>query len=156
MWLDVRRFRGVEAIIDRLNQFLGDGHMPVSFVRRLDDGPRSVTATGLANRPRRDLDEFVIGFKEFPILRSYPPGKIGIFLQSFEVLAFLFLGDVQPELQQQSIFAHQHSLEFGDSVHGSVKLSVVEVAFDAVDDGLCIPGAEKDGDFALRGQPAQN
>ncbi len=44
-------------MVDCLDEFLGDGHMPVSLVVRLDDIPGSVTTARLANCSRRDLNK---------------------------------------------------------------------------------------------------
>ncbi len=126
----------------------------VAGVRPLYDGPGGLAGAAVADDLLRDLAEAVIELEVLPVPLRDTPAGLGVAFQGLQALFLLVLGEVEPELEQQRAFIRQHALETHDAVQGLAQFRVPGRVEHALEQGVRIPGAEKDADPPLGGEHA--
>ena len=147
------RGRGaVEAAAHRIEQQVAGSECAVVRVRTVDHVPRRLACARFTQGLCRDTRVTVVVAEALPVTRRDAPGSEGIgaeFLQAFVLRVF---GEVEPQLQQQHAFCHQHPLEVADPLQVLGKCAFLAAPLGAIDDRTRVPRTEEHADVALSRQ----
>ncbi|MOA30158.1 hypothetical protein D3C78_1512220 [compost metagenome] len=105
--------------------------------------PRRVIATGAAQHTLAVFDELVVGLGLLPVQRADAPAVQWVILEPLEPGLHLFLGEVEPELEDQRAFIAKHFLQALGTGNRLVEPRVLELAMDPALQHLAVPVAEK-------------
>src|SRR3546814_14310312 len=93
--------------------------------------PRNVVATGTAQYTLTVFDELVVGLGLLPVQRADAPAVQRVVLESLEPGFHLFLGQVEPELEDQCAFVAEHFLQALSAIDGLIEPWVLDLAMNA-------------------------
>src|SRR6185369_13894012 len=109
----------------------------------LDYRPGRLSGAGLTKCVLGYLAKSVVKLEVLPINASYPPACMRVFLQTLQSLSLLILGEMKPELEDQSALIGQHLFKTDNPFHGLVQFGVLRIACNMVNNRRRVPGAEK-------------
>src|SRR6185369_197151 len=115
----------------------------------LDYRPGRLSGAGLTKCVLGYLAKSVVKLEVLPIHVSYPPAGMRVFFQALQPLSLLILGEMKPELEDQSTLIGQHLFKTDNPFHGLVQFGVLRIAGNVVNNRRRVPGAEKYADLSL-------
>ena len=131
--------------------------VPITAVRRLDQMPGRRPGIRPANHALGDLDEFTVELVVSPIRRRHPALAVRVILKFFEPFPLGFLGDVEPQFDNQGAIIHQHFLEERHPLHRGVQFGALDLAIDLLENRIRVPRAKQDREPGPRaGRTRQN
>ena len=105
-----------QTLLQSLQDMLACGEIPVIGVVTFYDRPWRFGGTGLAQNMAGNGTKLVVQLDMLLVLFGDPPAGVGIFFQFFDALLLLFLGQMEPELENQGAFVDQHFFKACDLV----------------------------------------
>ncbi len=121
-----------------------DGQGAVALVRAFHHVPGRVVPAGAAQHALAVMHEAVVDLALLPVQRTELPAVLRILLQRLETLLQLFLGEMEPELEEQRAFVAEHALEAFGGIDGLVQLGLLDMPLDPRVEHLAVPVAEED------------
>ena len=125
------------------------GQAAIARVRSFDDDPRRFGGAGMADDAFVDGQEFVVTFVMFPVALGDAPAGLGIAFQQLEALFLHFLGQVQPEFDDERTLVGQHLLQALGAFQALVEFGEFGQTHHAIQDRPGVPGTEEHADLAL-------
>ena len=122
---------------------------PGLYHHRKCKNPGRHIRTGFTQGMLRPLAEFFVDLETFPVRILHPPACLRVLFQSLQTFLLCLFREVKPELDDQSAFIDEHLFKTVDFVNALGKFRCLALAYHPIDDGICVPGTEKDADFPL-------
>src|SRR5687767_168081 len=138
----------VEALAQRRKHGAADRERAVLRIGARNRNPRRLGGAGAADERLADGGEVVVAVVELPGELVHAPGQIDLALELFQALLLLFLRQVEPELEHQHALVTQHLLHALDLGDAAIVFRGLDAAEDAIEDGLRMPGPEKNANLA--------
>ena len=145
---------GIQALAQGVEERARDEEFAVARIGAVDDQPRRLARAGMAQRVLGHLAVAVVVLARMPVLLGDAPARARILLQRLEALALPVLREVEPQLDQQHPFAHQHRLETVDLVQALIEVGLLRHLVYALAHRVGVPVAEQDADAPARRQRA--
>ncbi|MNN20773.1 hypothetical protein D3C81_1340680 [compost metagenome] len=111
--------------------------------------PRCIVTAGTAQHPLAKTHETVVGLRLLPVQRADAPAVQGVVLERFEPRFHLFLGQVEPELDDQRTFVAKHLLQALGAGDCLVEHRILELPMHPALQHLAVPVAEKNAHAPL-------
>ncbi|MCY1412539.1 hypothetical protein D9M71_279500 [compost metagenome] len=119
-----------------------------------DDVPWRIVAAGAAQHALTKAHEAVVGLRLLPIQRADLPAVQRVVLERFQPRLHLFLGQVEPELEDQRAFVTEHLFQARGAANGLFEYGILELAMHPALQHLAVPVAEKHANAPLGRQCA--
>ncbi|MNJ34118.1 hypothetical protein D3C77_288170 [compost metagenome] len=149
-----RRMLDLERRLQALKQNASDRQAAVMRIHPFNHMPGRVIAAGLAQHPFAEAHETVVGFRLLPVQRADTPAVQRVVLERLEPGLHLFLGQVEPELEDQRAFVTEHFFQALGTANGLVEYGILELAMHPALQHLAVPVAEKHANAPLGRQCA--
>lgn len=126
-----------------------DRQAAIVRVDAFDHMPGRIVTAGAAHDALAVFDELVVGLRLLPVQRADAPAVQGVVRQRLEAGLHLFLGQVEPELEDQRAFVTQHLFQTLGGIDALIEPWVLELAMDSPLKHLAVPIAKENTRAAL-------